>query len=144
MKYVLTEVYCIHWKDKNRQCDENYCYMNELTELDYLLINISFNIFILFCYLRDIFPDNREKLMVFYFDEKRDLASAFDSDINSKAEIKEQKRIFSKDDEDLKLRQARTMSKQTLHRRSSHDILNNKEVAYPNNHDALAFDPFDD
>jgi len=52
--------------------------------LDKLIISIGFNIFILFYYLRDIFPKNKEKLLAFFLNEKEDLASSFDISFNLK------------------------------------------------------------
>lgn len=95
---------CEHLKDDGlKHCDEDFCFQFYVTTIDKLVISIGFNIFILFYYLRDIFPENREKLMVFYFDEKNDLASSFDKR-SSSADLREQQKILSKDkEEELRL-----------------------------------------
>lgn len=41
-------------------------------------MSTGFNIFILYYYLRELFPDNKEKLLPFFIDEKAELASSFD------------------------------------------------------------------
>lgn len=53
---------------RHANCTEDFCFFGKVTHVDNFLISIGFNIFILFYYLRNVVPKNREKLMAFFIE----------------------------------------------------------------------------
>lgn len=72
---------CKH-QDKNSGkpfiCNDDYCFENNVTPIEQLIISIGFSIFILFYYIRELFPEDQNKLLAFHLDEKKDLEITLD------------------------------------------------------------------
>lgn len=73
----MLERNCEHVKfdefyEKKKKCTISFCENKFCTSLDCLKIEIGFTIFILFNYLKDYFPEEKEKLYLFLPDNEED------------------------------------------------------------------------
>ncbi len=74
---IILEDDCFHiskpsYKLKKYTCNDRYCQKGKITPEDIVIIEIGFNIFIIFNYLKDLFPEKKKLLKLFLDEDEED------------------------------------------------------------------------